>query len=47
MCGKISRSGQATDYNIMRRVRFVCWTTKATDAHSECIILLLFHCNNG
>jgi len=38
---------QATDDNIIRRVRFACWRTMATDAHSEYVKLLLFHCNNG
>jgi hypothetical protein len=32
---------QATDDNITRRMRFSCWTVKATDAHSECVICLL------
>jgi hypothetical protein len=30
----------------IRRMRFACWITKATDAHSEYVILLL-HGNNG
>jgi len=36
------RSGQATDDKITHRVRFTCWTTKATDAHSEYVILIAF-----
>jgi hypothetical protein len=28
-------AGQATDDNIIRRMRFACWITKATDRHSE------------
>jgi hypothetical protein len=32
-------AGQATDDNITRRMRFACWITKATDTHSECVIL--------
>jgi hypothetical protein len=28
------------------RMRFACWITKATDTHSEYVILL-FHDNNG
>ena len=32
---------------IMRRMRFACWETKATNTHSEYEILLLFHGNNG
>jgi hypothetical protein len=42
MWGKNGRARQATDDNIIRRMRFACWITKATDAH-----LLLFHGNNG
>ena len=33
---------QATDDNMIRRMRFACWMTKATDTHSECVILLAF-----
>jgi hypothetical protein len=29
------------------RVRIARWLSKATNAHSEYVILLLFHCNNG
>ena len=28
--------------NIIRRMRFVFWITKATDTHSECVILIAF-----
>jgi hypothetical protein len=35
-------AGQATDDNIIRRMRFVCWKTKATDTHSEYVILIVF-----
>jgi len=28
------------------RMRFTCWITKATDIHSEYVMLLLFHGNN-
>jgi hypothetical protein len=40
---------QATDDNIIRRMRFPCWITNTTDTHSEHVIqrLLLFHDNNG
>jgi hypothetical protein len=38
-CGK---AGQATDDNIIRRMRFACWITKATDTHSEYVILIAF-----
>jgi hypothetical protein len=33
------RSGQATEDNVIRRMRFACWVTKATDTQSEYIIL--------
>jgi hypothetical protein len=33
---------QATDDNITRRMRFACWMTKATDTHSEYVILIAF-----
>jgi hypothetical protein len=34
--------GQAADYNIIRRMRLACWITKATDTHSEYVILVAF-----
>jgi hypothetical protein len=33
---------QATDDNIIRRMLFACWITKATDTHSEYVILIAF-----
>jgi hypothetical protein len=33
---------QATDDNIIRRMRVACWITKATDTHSEYAILIAF-----
>jgi len=33
---------QATDDNIIRRVRFACWIKKATDTHSDYGILIAF-----
>jgi hypothetical protein len=33
---------QATDDNITRRMGIVCWITKATDTHSECVTLIAF-----
>ena len=41
--GKYGIAGQATDYKIMRHVRIVCWITKATDTHSEYVIIIAFH----
>jgi hypothetical protein len=43
---KYCTAGQATDDNILRRMRFACWIPKATNTHSEYEILL-FHCNIG
>ena len=39
---KYGRAGQATDDNIIRRMRFACWITKTTDTHSEYVILIAF-----
>ena len=39
---KHGRTGQATDDNIIRRMRFACWIKKATDTHSENVILIIF-----
>jgi hypothetical protein len=43
---KYGTAGQATDDNIIQRMRFACWITKATDTHSEYVIRLC-HGNNG
>ena len=40
ICG---RTRQATDENIIRRMCFACWITKATNIHSECVILIFFY----
>jgi hypothetical protein len=34
---------EATHDNIIRRMRVACWITKATDTHSEYVILIAFH----
>jgi hypothetical protein len=39
---KYGRTGQATDDNIMRRMRFACCVTKATDTHSDYVTLIAF-----
>jgi hypothetical protein len=39
---KYGTARQATDDNIIRRMRFECWITKATDTHSEHVILIAF-----
>ena len=40
--GKYGRVRQATDDNIIRRVRVARSITEATDAHSEYVILIAF-----
>ena len=35
-----STAGQAARDNIIRRMRFVCWITKATGTHSEYVMLI-------
>jgi len=42
MWKKYSRGRQPTDDNIILRVCFACWITKATNAHSEYAILIAF-----
>jgi hypothetical protein len=44
---KYGTARKATDENIIRRMRFACWITKATGRHSEYLHLLLFHGNIG
>jgi hypothetical protein len=39
---KYCKSGQATDDNIIGRMRFAWWTNKATEAHTKCVILIAF-----
>jgi hypothetical protein len=39
---KYGRARQATDDNIIRRMRIAYWITKATDTHSEYGILIAF-----
>jgi len=33
---------QATDDNTIRLMQFACWVIKATDSHSEYVILIAF-----
>jgi len=35
---KYNKAGQATDDNIIPRMRFSCWVTKASDTHSGYLI---------
>jgi hypothetical protein len=39
---KYGTARQATNVNIIRRMRFACWITKATDTHSQYLILIGF-----
>jgi len=39
---KCCTAGQATDDTIIRRMPFACWITKATNKHSEYVILIAF-----
>ena len=34
--------GEARDDNVLWRMRFAYWKTKATDTHSEYVLLLAF-----
>jgi hypothetical protein len=43
---KYGTARQTTDDNIIQRMRFACWITKATDTHSEYVIFIAFHGNN-
>jgi hypothetical protein len=36
------RARQATDNNIIQRMRFACWITEATDTHTEYVIIIAF-----
>ena len=44
---KCGTAGQATNGNIILRMHFVCWITKATDSHSEYVILSVFYGKDG
>ena len=35
-------AGQVTIGNIIRRMRFACWITTATDTHSQRVIVIAF-----
>ena len=39
---KYSSTGKATDNNTVRRLRILCWKSKATDTDSEYVILIAF-----
>ena len=40
--GNVGKCSEATDENIIQRMRFACWITKATDARSLYVILIAF-----
>ena len=44
---KYSTARQATDDNILRRMRFARWVNKITYTHSEYVVLIAFHTNRG
>jgi len=39
---KYSRNRHPKDANIIRRMDFACWVTKATETHSEYVIIIAF-----
>ena len=42
MCEKYGRARQITDANTIRRMRFVCWLTEATNTYPKYVILIAF-----
>jgi hypothetical protein len=38
---KCGRVGQATDGNVIWRMRFACWITKTSDTHPEYVIIII------
>jgi hypothetical protein len=42
MWEKYGRTRQATDDNIIRRMRVVCWITRATSTHSDRVTFIAF-----
>jgi len=40
--GKYSTAEQATDGDTLRRMSYAIWVKKATDTHSECLIIIAF-----
>jgi hypothetical protein len=39
---KYYTTGQATDDNMIQRMRIACWIAKTTDTNSECVTLNAF-----
>ena len=44
---KYGRGREATDDNKAWHMHFACWTTKATNTHSEYVILIAIYSQNG
>ena len=41
------RGRQATDDSMIRHMRIACWTPKATNTHSEYVMLIAFPLQQG
>ena len=41
------REGQATEHNVIRRMRSACCITEATNTHSEYVIIIVFYRHHG
>jgi hypothetical protein len=41
------RAGEAADENVIWHMCFACWITRATNPHSEYVILIVLYGNNG
>jgi hypothetical protein len=39
---KYGKGGQSTDYNMTRRMRIACWTTKATNTNTGYVKIIAF-----
>jgi hypothetical protein len=44
---KYGTTRKTTDDNIIQRLCFACWATKARDTHTEYVTLIIFQGNNG
>ena len=40
------RAGQATQMTVWR-MRIACWISEATNIHTQVMVILVYHCNNG
>jgi len=41
-CKNTIQATRVTDHNIVRRKRFACWVTEATNTHSEYVVFISF-----